>query len=88
MRIGQEVNWLECPGSIPAYHTHIRGLSPCGKYALLCWLRNPVPISTLKPLEVYHIVRDNHWGLDGVDTNTGDSLTDWVGEYERKSAIN
>lgn len=88
MRIGQEVYWLECPGSIPAYHTHIRGLSPCGKYALLCWLRNPVSTTTLKPLEVYHIAKNNDWGLNGIDSSTGDSLEEWVTAYEQRTAIN
>jgi hypothetical protein len=89
MQVGQEVYWLDCPGSIPAYHTYLRGLSPCGKYALLGWVRNAVAVTTLKPLDVYHMLPSrNHWGIDGIDQDTGDKLDQWVEEYERRTAIN
>lgn len=91
-KLGQKVSWLECPGSVAiAAVTYIRGLSPCGKYALLWWLRNPVLTSTLKGFDEYQPFNYptsallNHWQTNYTDMNTGDNLMQWVTEYESRN---
>lgn len=93
MYLGQKVSWLECPGSLAiAANTYIRGLSPCGRYALLWWLRTPVLTSDLKsfdecqPIDYPTSALLNHWQPDYTDMNTGDNLMQWVKEYESRNA--
>jgi hypothetical protein len=68
-------------------NTRIRGLSPCGQYALLEWVRHPVPVSELtandKPFLLYAPTSINHWLSNGFDHSTRADLREWV-EKRRK----
>ena len=52
MELNQIVTWRECSPSVPAQTSRIRGLSPCGKYALIDWVSTPVSIEDLTPAEL------------------------------------
>ena len=94
LELNQSVVWDSCPGSISAFSTtRIRGLSPCGRFALLDWISHPVPIETLKPCPLikffknYKPVSINQWGDDHVDIATQKDLKKWVSDYEQRSAF-
>lgn len=79
MHLNQTVRWVDCPPCISVFAlTRIRGLSPCGKFALIGWIHHPVAISSLVAAEpaagVYPPVAVNHWQPSGVDLSTGDRL--------------
>jgi hypothetical protein len=86
MKLNQQVNWKECPPSVPASPTRIRGISPCGKYALLDWVGTPVFVKDLSLVESpsqypYKDWTVNHWDRD-VDLSTGENLLYWVKSHE------
>jgi hypothetical protein len=66
-------------------NTRIRGLSPCGQYALVEWVRHPVPVSELtaneKPFLLYAPADRNHWLPNGFDYSTRADLRVWVGKH-------
>lgn len=91
--LNDSVRWKDCPGSLSAFSaTRIRGLSPCGRFALVSWIRNPIEICLLTPsepclsLSLYRPIDRNHWGEDGVDSATGEDLNRWIQEYERRTS--
>jgi hypothetical protein len=86
MKINEIVKWLDCPGSISAFEvTRVRGLSPCGRWALVGWIRHPVSVDRLIPavdtagLYERYKPLDNQWGTDDVDKSTGSNLSAYTG---------
>lgn len=85
LTLNQVVNWKDCPGSIWMFeNTRIRGVSPCGQYALLGWVHHPVSMDRLvaaddsKGFWSRYKPTENQWGEDGTDKATGQNLTRWV----------
>jgi hypothetical protein len=83
--LNQVVNWKDCPGSIWMFElTRIRGISPCGEYALLGFIRHPVKMDSLTAAEdsknfwAKYLPTANQWGEDGKDKSTGEDLTRWI----------
>jgi hypothetical protein len=88
--IGDKVTWVDAQGTISRINpTAIRGISPCGKYALVWWLRNPVLLSSLTPSNqddsTTYPTQLNHWQENETDYNTEDNLRDWVKDYEQRN---
>ena len=91
LELNQPVEWKECPGQISSFsRQRVRGLSPCGRFALIQWVRHPIPVAALAPCEEtesmrrYRPVELNQWGDDGLDSSTKENLTTWVEQYESK----
>jgi len=87
LTLGDRVIWTEAPGSISDFgKTNVRGLSPCGKYALLDWIRNPVHVSTLEHVDSTEgrnsRPRFNHWQDSFIDASTRESLEKWRAKNE------
>lgn len=63
-------------------YTRVRGLSPCGRYALLEWVRHPVEVAQLtphdKPFLSYKPNDLNHWLPNGFDYSTKVDLRAWM----------
>ncbi len=83
--LNQVVNWKDCPSSIWMFElTRIRGISPCGEYALLGFIRHPVKMDSLIAAEdsknfwAKYSPTTNQWGEDGKDKSTGQDLTRWT----------
>ena len=66
-------------------------MSPCGRFALISWIRNPVEICALTPsdpcpsLSLYRSIDRNQWGDDGVDSATNEDLNKWIKNFERRT---
>lgn len=92
VKLNQIVIWQDCPGSNGSYSLgRVRGISPCGGYALLSFIRHPVPVASLcEGQEVgefwrrYPKVTKNDWPKNNVDRSTGENLLIWVEEYKQR----
>ena len=90
--LNQPVVWNDCPSYCSGFaSTRIRGISPCGQFVLLSWIRHPVEIAHVSPTEQasidlakYRPIEINQWGEDGIDKATGLNLQQWIIEYERR----
>lgn len=91
MKINQPVRWLGCPPSVPVTTTRVRGLSPCGRFALVSWVYHPIALDDLKPVEstdcaqFYKPIAQNQWSPNGVDLATGGNLLAWVSGYDSRA---
>ncbi len=90
--LNQVVNWKDCPGSIWMFeNTRIKGISPCGQYALVGFVGHPVKMDSLTAAEDvkgfwarYKPVTENRWGEDDCDRSTGLNLRSWINDHEQR----
>jgi len=78
MELGDRVVWLDYSG-VSDFATYIRGVSPCGRLALIDRVNYPVRVGRLQPLENEDkMLCYNHWMPNDVDVLTKKSLMPYL----------